>query len=889
MSTTAPAAPPTGGFPFYYGLVVDKLIVALQVAFWWIALVPLILWAFLRTLLLYALMFGLLIVPIVLTTAFGAALFLIAIYWTPSISIALVQMAPLMAALLELGAFALSIGWFIMIVLIDLWNILIPLFVVFFIYFVHFLLTVITLIVRQLTSTDLTALFESLIEVGFFFADLIVITLTVIVSVLPAALTITITIARPLLLLLFRVIIFLFPAIQFLLLTLFQLLPAVFFSVLKLVRVFRSLLRSDTAFDTDIASSSPRYQAGQDAFFNALVSAGQERDWEAGLNELDVILRGQANMPDYSHLPDPLANAADRRKRRSLDSGDDDYLPTSRGSLHKRWRGDKDIESSSRERGVPHDADREWAQRSDTAHVAGTALLDGFHSVLDTAAPLHVHQRLFNDAADRLVGVFSGFKTARQALDHYNQNYGHPALWLAHHAPDLFGTPLGRAIRESNPDDEYNAGWTHHEWRRAGYPPVDSDHPRADEINRALIEHRQAIVTYNRKRAAEVNRTVTRLDFSPVQTPDIGLPSGQVPLPFEVQVVIGSNCFARPKFILCLPRPKPRRFTAPELLIPTNLPDASTCPGFIAPPNPADGLDKVLIEMFNPWIALRNSWTYFRYVLSAFANVFYSINEQTISNPWLYWFFDLLALNDISEEPLTLEDLICLIPFSWYPFYIITIALGAIAIALPLIWLVFSLISYLLMPFQKTWAAVHGLLMYYDTTGTRVRVLEPRRIDDIAQQKWWRERAALREGYGRGELQRGVGNRDVAGMAERAHSRPYTEDRIAGELDQMGPDEAHRLFQMEQEALLSERLRDQARDQVHRMNQHMHRIGALTPHAHIGVAGSSRVHMSRTMRQCALPPHTSTLADAADRMRNLQVALGHRPLSDSVPVTEMWE
>ena len=903
-TTTTTAMSSGAAFPFYYGLVIDKVIVGGQILFWWLITIPLIIWAFVRTALLYALLFGILLVPIVLTSLVGLFLFLVAVYWTPSISVALTTIAPLIAAGVEIGVFALNVAWFILIVLVDLWNILIPLFVVIFIYTIHFFLTVVTLVVDELagiTSSrarspsdklagNLTTLFSELIDVAFFFADIVVTVLTVVVAVLPAALTLTITIAQPLLLLFFQTVVFVFQAVQFILLTLFRLLPSVFFSVLKLVRVFSSLLRSvpvvgptaarfsglnDDRDNYEPASGSPRYQAGMDAYFNALVGEASDKDWGGALATMNDIVAAQQDMPDYSHLSNPFG---DERKRKRSDGS---LLPQSRGSLHARWRGNASDTMREQRRRMYHD--EELYMRGERAHVLGTALLEGMHSVLDTSAPLHTHHELMTRTLDKAAQVFGGHKSARDALNDYNSRYGHPALWLAHRVPDLHDSWLGRIVRESNPDDEFNAGHSHHEWRRAGYPPVEG-HPNAETVNHALVQHRASIVAYGRKRAAEADRRA-RLDFVVVQPPDTGLPEGDVPLPFEMPVILGSDCFrSRPKFILCLPRPANRRFKAPDILIPTNLPDAATCPGFVPPPTPDQGLATVLAEMLNPITAIRNTWTWLRYVLSAFANVFYSINEQTITNPWLSWFFDLLSLNDISEDPLELDDLICLIPYAWYPFYLATISIAVIGFLLPLLWLVFSLIVYILLPFRRTWALVSRLLLYYELTAERVEVLDTRNTVDVARQKWWRDQTVMREGRGRAELEPGANAQDVVGEYERLRSQPFTEQRVSDELNGMNIDQLHRLYTIKKDVAKARRGHAESRGRVQAIVGALHSMGALSPD--VRNVAQARVHMSRMLRAHPLPTHTSTLAFTQDRLRNMEVALGHRPLDDAVPLTD---
>ena len=894
-SSTGTAPAPGASFPFFYGLVIDKVIVAGQILFWWLITIPLIIWAFVRTALLYALLFAVLLVPIVLTSLVGLFLFLTAVYWTPSISVALTTIAPLIAAAVEIGVFGLNFAWFILIALVDLWNILIPLFVVIFIYVMHFLLTVITEVIGSLAgvsfsrsrgiggndlSGGITALFTALIEVAFFFADIIVIVLTTVVSVLPGALTVTITIARPLLLLFFQTVAFIFQAIQFLLLRFFKVFPVILASVQKLVRVFRSLLRSvglaDSYMDDDdLASGSPRYQAGMDAFFNTLVKHGSGTDLDGALASMDDITRAQETMVDYSHLPDPL-DTSNNRRHRTVDA-------KPRGSLHARWRGNtSDTMHAQRER-MFHDD--ELYSRGEHAHIMGSAVLEGFHSLLDTSPPLHTHQELMTRTLDKAAQMFGGYKSAAHALDDYNSRYGHPALWLAHKVPDLHGSWLGRIVRESNPDDPFNAGHSHHDWRRAGYPPVE-DHPNAEHVNRALIEHQPRIVAYGRKRAAEADRRA-RLDFVVVQPPDTGLPEGDVPLPFEMPVILGSDCFrSKPKFILCLPRPGNRRFTAPDILIPSNLPDAATCPGFVAPPSPDEGLSAVLAAMFNPITAIRNTWTWLRYVLSAFANVFYSINEQSLSNPWLAWLFNLLSLNDISEEPLELDDLICLIPYAWYPFYLATITIAAIGLLLPMLWLVFSLIVYILLPFRKTWYLVSRLLLYYELTAERVEVLDTRNTVDVARQKWWRDRSVMREGQNRAELEPGTNAQDVVGEYERLRSQPFTEQRVSEELSAMDVEQLHRLYTIKKDVSDARRGHAQARSRVAALVGALHSMGALSPA--VRNAASARVHMSRVLRAHPLPTHTSTLAFTQDRLRNMEVALGHRPLDDAVPLTD-WQ
>lgn len=885
MSTTTTPAVSGAGFPFYYGLVVDKLIVGAQIVFWWLITIPLIIWAFVRTALLYTLLLAVLLVPIILTFTVGLFLFLVAVYWTPAISIALTNLAPLIAAAVEVGVFGLNIAWFILIALVDLWNILIPLFVVFFIYTVHFTLTVITLVVRQLRSTEITALFNELIEVGFFFADLIVIVCTTIVSVLPAALTLTISVAQPLLVLFFRVIVFLFPAFQFLLLTLFQLLPAVFFSVLKLVRVFRSLLRDAPVVGAvvgsmlgpdDEASNSPRYKAGTDAYFNALVKEAEGKDWEGALDAMDQIVRAQETMPDYSHLSNPFDPGSNRKRRRS----DDSPLPVSRGSLHKRWRGNET--DTLHEQHARMWDDEALYSRSERAHILGTAVLEGMHSVMDTAAPLHTHREMMTRALDKSAELFGGYKSVWHALDDYNLRYGHPALWLAHRVPDLHGSWLGRIVRESNPDDPFNAGQTHHEWRRSGYPPV-KDHPNAEHVNRAISENQARVVAYGRKRGQQ------RLDFVPVQVPDTGLPEGDVPLPFEMPVVLGTDCFrSNPKFILCLPRPKPRTFKAPDILIPTSLPDAETCAGFVPPPDPSKGLDAVLWAMFNPITAIRNTWNYIRYILSAFANVVYAINEETVSNPWLAWLLELVGL--VTDDPLELEDLICLIPYAWYPFYTAIVVIAFIGLLLPFLWLIFSLVVYILLPFRKTWALVSRLLLYYELTAERVEVLDTRDTADVARQKWWREKAVLREARGRAELEPGSNARDIVGQYERMRSRPFTEQRVADDFNAMDIEQLHRLHTINREVEDARRQRDLWASQVRSVVDNMHHMGALSPY--VRHQSHARSHMSRFVQQwlgsTALPSHTATLAYSHDRLRNMEVALGHRPLDEAVPLTD-WD
>lgn len=854
------------GFPFYYGLVIDKLIVGIQIAFWWIITIPLIIWAFVRTILIYLLLFGVLLVPILIGLALGTFLFLVTLYWVPAVSVALTTLAPLIAAGVEVGVLALNIGWFILIALVQLWNILIPLFVLVFIYTIHFILTVITLITKELTSTQLTSLFSQLIEVAFFFADLIVIVLHVIVSILPAALTLTISIAFPLLVLLFKTVVFLFPAVEFLLLTLFKLLPAVFMSVLKLVKIFANLLRSaPTNYDAP-ASGSPRYQQGIDEYFNTMVVHGRDSDWDGATSTISGIVDAHQLMPDYSYISDPFSSSANKRRRRD----DGSELPTNRGSLHSRWRGNATDTMHAQRQRMWHDA--EFYTRHEHSLIFTTSITNGLHAVMDTTPPLHTHMELMQRSFDKVAQTLFGYQTAEHALRDYNTRYGHPAMFIAHHAPDLHGSWLGKLVRSANPADEFNIGMSHHEWRRAGYPPVEG-HPNAEHINRELVRHQQQILEYNRKLMQQSRSTV-------VQAPDLGLPNGTVPMPFEMPVILGSDCFkSNPKFILCLPNPKPRRFVAPEIVIPSNLPDPATCPGFVAPPSdPADWA-----QMFNPVTIIKNTWTYFRYILSISSSVVVAINKQYANYGWVTRFFGSLTISGSTGEPLTVEEVLCLIPYAWYPFIAFVAVTGAIVIGLPLIWLFFSLIVYILLPFRYTWVLVHRLLLYYRITAERVQVLDTQGTVDVARQKWWRERTVLRESSGRAESMPGSRPTDVVGSYEQMRSQPYT-NMVDAQIDAMDVAQLHRLYTARKDAHEANEQRKVASSRLTSLIGALHGMGALSHH--IRMRSESRRHMTIFTRNHNLLPHTSTLAYARDRLTNIEVALGHRPLDEAIPITD---
>lgn len=882
-----------GAFPWYYGMVFDKLVVAAKIAFWWLVTIPLIVWAVVRTVLVAVLMFAVLLVPLILTTAIGLLLFLTAVYWTPVISVALTQVAPLIAAAVKIGVFGLNVAWFILIVLVDLWNILIPLFVVIFIYAVHFVLTVVTLIVRQLSPTDLSSLFSELIETASFFADLIVIVFTVIVSVLPQALTLTITVARPLLLFFFQVIVFLFPAVQFIFLTLFKFLPAVFFSVLKLVRIFSNLLRAVPVAGAMLSytppSESPRYEHGVAEYFDSMMEKAHGLDWQGAIDSMEAIRAGQDQMPDYSHLPDPFDTSANKRRRRS--GGVD--LPSSRGSLLKRFKATPQTCENGTDarlfasRSLYYDDtdDTAYTTRQERAHIVGTALLDGVHAVADTAAPLHTHIELMKRTLDSGASVLFGYQSAAHALDDYNRRYGHPMQLLLAHTPDLHDSWLGRAVRASNPDDPYNAGMSFHEWRRAGYPPVQ-DHPHERTANELLERHRPQIMEHRRKMMRQdADRAAGKRAV--VQPPNTGLPSGDVPMPFEMPIVLGADCFrSRPKFILCLPRPSPRRFRAPDLLIPTNLPDAATCPGFIAPPNPDDGTATIAREMFHPWTAIRNSWAYARYLLSAFASAFYFVNQQTISSPWAGWFFDVLTLGDSKDEPLSTAELFCLIPFAWYPFYLAGLVVGAIGVGLPLLWLAISLVIYTTLPLRKTYALISGLLLFYRVSGDRLTVLKTRSSVEVSRQRWLRDRAVMHESEGRMPALPGRGPpNDAVGQYEHLRSLQFDDDTL-GISAEVSTEKVFRLHGVVGEVVRHTHRHNDAVARVHGLIEQAHAMGALS--RRVQSMNDARVHMTQWMQHGPLMPHTNTLAHTQDMLCNAEAALGHRPITDAVPLAH-WE
>lgn len=858
-------------FPWYYGYAFDKLIVGFKVAFLWLATIPLIIYAILRTVVLYILIFAALIVPLILAALIGIVFFGVALYWTPSISIAVTQLAPLIAAGVEIGAFVLTLGWTIMIVLIDLWDILAPLAVVFFIYFVHIALTVLHEIIDQLTSDEITSLFNHLIEISTFFADVITITLTTLISLLPAALKLTIQVLQPLLKLLFKVMPILLDAMEFLLIAFIKIFPPILMAVVRLVKFFSSLLRSVVPLPSD----SSRYSAGVDGFFNTLVQESEGRDYQHALDLMDRIARGQQSMIDYSHVPDPLHTSRAR--------SDTSARRKTRGSLLERWH---ESNSTRHERRGADDL----YLRADRAFIIGSAVSEGFHAMMDTAAPAHAHLDMMTDAFDRLAHRFGGFSSARQAIKHYHTRYGHPARWLAHQVPDLYGSWLGRAIRESNPDDPANKGMSHHEWRRAAYPPV-SGHPNEEQVNRMIRDSQPDIIAHDRKlsqqtRDATVDLrdpvTGRKINLTPVQTPNTGIPDGEVPLPFEIPVVIGSNCYtSTPKFILCIPRPKPRRFKAPEILIPTNLAAADTCVGFIPPPDINDGWRVVLREMFNPITAVRNTWTYARYILSSSSGIFYSINRQTVASPWLGRFFSLFALNDLSDRPLQLEQMICLIIYPWYPYYVLLLLL-LLPLLIPLVWLVISVISYIAYASRRTIQLVRGLLLYYNLTAGRVEVLDERGAVDVAQQKWWRERSVIRDARGRAETQPGTRAHDVVGDYERMRSNTYTEERVESDLNTMDSVQLLGLYTVQRDLPEWQRLHDRTLDQMNAMVNQLHVMGALSPH--VRSADDARRHMSVLMRAQPLASHTSTLAHVHDTLHNVEVALGHRPLEDAVPL-----
>ena len=846
----------TGVYPVWYGHPVDKIIAALGIAFWWIITIPLILWAFLRTILLYIFLASVLVVPATFAFFVGTTLFALTIYWTPAVAVALQTFIPLITAFVTIGTFAFNILWFLLIALVDLWNILIPLFVVFFIHVIHLFLTVVTRVVQKLAlgrnrdaGENLTSFFSDLIGVSAFFADIVVIVLTVIISVLPSALSLTILAARPLLIFFFQIVQFVVPAIEFLFLLVAKLLPAIIFSLIKLVRVFRSVLRSD---DTWEVSDHPKYQMGVDSYFNALVSSLSDVHLERAFAYTDEISRGYDLMPDYSHISDPL----DRRRGEHL-------------SLHARIISRSENTS-------------EFATRSDDSYfrarngeIFGDALSSGFHAMLDTMPSLDAHLSLIGTTIDRLALHVSGHSTALEALSTYNTRYGHPALLLAHVVPDIHGSWLGRIVRDSNPDDPFNQGMTHHEWRRSGYPPVEQ-HANTMEANTQIRNGAQQISLYQRKRMQQ-----ERIQTVPVQAPDTGLPEGEIPLPFEMPVILGSDCFrSRPKFILCLPRPGNRKFKAPEILVPVNLPDPGTCKGFVAPPDSTDGLNTILLEMFNPITAIRNTWTYFRYVLSAFSNVFYAINEQTITNPWLAWLFDLLSLNDISEEPLTTAELICLIPYAWYPFYT-AILLTLPLLAIPFLWLLLSLLIYIGLPLFMTYQIVRNLLRYYQENPQRIEVLEPIDDTELAQQKWRREVDVLRESRGRADRPVGTLPNDVPAQYGSLGLRPYKTELTGDSIDGMSRHD--RLLYLttlgHAESAFDEHRTVQ--DRVQAVAMGLHRMGALSPHIH--TAGQARRHMAYFARGHPLIAHTSTIAHSRDLLTNLEVALGHRPIEHAVP------
>jgi len=704
------------------------------------------------------------------------------------------------------------------------------------------------------------------VEVGFFFADVLVAVANVIISVIPAALTLLVRVTTPLLLLFFKAVPILLPVFTFIVTTMFKILPPIIFALLALVRMFSSLLR---ALPIEVPSESPRYQHGVNAFFNGLVTNGREVQWDKAYLEVQSVSTQVDSLDDYSHIANPFEDLGDTSRRSAPDwTG----RPSNRGSLHKRYRDWRDAELRKRSR---YDEHRERAR---VAESVTARVIDSMHTVVDSAAPAHVHVAMVGNALDHAAVQLLGYRSAWHALEDYNARYGHPAMVVLAHTPDLYNSVLGRMIRGSAQDDD---GMSHHEWRRAGYPPVQN-HPNGDHINREITRH-----------AREIEERRRKIQTTPVQVNDTGIPQGTVPMPFEMPVLLGSNCYtSKPKFILCLPVPKPRHFKTPDLMVPTNLLTTDMCPGFVPPPSYTDGVSKVFREMFNPITAIRNSWNIVRYLVSASASLLFSLNSITVNNALIGRFFDLFLINSPIDGPITTAELLCIIPYAWYPVWLASAAFLAFVFAVPILWLLWSLIVYTLLPIAQTIRWRNRLMAYYWGTAKTESTYRTRKPLTVAEQRWAREVSVRSEDRGFAAVPRGAVTTRPDEAYELLENTTFSAIGAA-----LGDDAASlpRTTTPEQVVALicAERERNRARRELARRHalvaaliDSAHRMGALS--SSVTTPGEARRHMSAFGRAHPIASHAATITHARDVITNVEVNLGHRAQSEAVMLAE-WE
>jgi len=713
----APDYPAGRSYPFWFGTPLDKPIIFLFVLASWLLVIPLLLWVAVRTLLVYALTALVLFLPLSIAAVVGTTLFLITLYWTPASSLALTTFAPLIQAGIIIGVFALNLFWFFMVFGVQTWNEAAPTITVLLIQGVQLILSVVIKVTEELTGADIGALFADLLELVWFFTDIVIIILTELAKALPSMLKIVIKVARPIFQLLLKTIPILQPLLEFLFNDLIKILPPILRSVAKLVRHFRALLRGVTVASA-LASRvglSPqldaRYSEGVQVYFNTLVDHGSTVEWDTHATAAESIAAIAYSLPT-------IASSADIMKPRGLSE------PPPQRSLYGRFLSSR-VSVVANASNDHHETVRraltdeafagELEDRAMRIEVASRAVVDSLHAAIDVSPSLETHMgnvgAMFSGFSRR-----AGYRDVWHALDDYKTRFGHPAHVLVAVVPDLYQSEFGRMLAGADAEHPDYGSDTYHAWRRT--PSTVTGSPNAHAINRMLVAHMKQ----------------RKVQTSPVDVSGYNLPSGTVPFPWELPVIIDANCFSKPKFILCLPEPKPRTFKAPTLLIPVDIVDLSQCKGYVAPPTSWDDAWK----MFNPWTAIRNTWATLQYILGAFVDLMFSFNAASVNNPILGAIADLFVIQDPAKGGITTEQLICVFGYLWYPFYLFVLTWGAIFAVLPLLWALWSIIVIFLFPFRVMSRWVRKLINFYAGVDHEARVYRLVSTRDVAKKMYAR-------------------------------------------------------------------------------------------------------------------------------------------------------
>lgn len=684
--------PSSSGRPLWVGTALDKIAITIVPIAQFIITIPLLIWALIVAVVSAIASFVANAYVWLIMFAIWITLLFVVILWDPLIGVILQALWPVFQFWLFAIFVLINVLYIILITLIVLWNSLVPLLTLVVVYCVDFFLTCMHLLANLMKNEEMTQLFYDSMEIAWFYVDIGLNTMLLVLGVLPANLTAVVNSINAVLYYAFKAVSFLAPLVAWVFFTLWRILPPILHALQRLVHtahsvlgvgafVSRSLLSFDNSAFPGSGGSSSRYDDSIHAFASELIHHGQFVEWDKHLESLNNLtsLMDSSAAPAYLHLDDlflssssphlasgpPVALAFDElrplhvrfRQRGALwhaELHDDRIHLTSAESTHTRAVRALNEHATAYNNAQRHSlyvsspaaAARESGNRAvfdelNERFVRGSraveAVTQSLHSVIDRAPPLSSHIDAVKRTADGVAKHF-GFSSGWHALDHYQRNYRSAWHLLESVVPDVTEHPMFKMIIDANPEQNRDHRMWHFEWKRS-MTPVSGFH-----------------------NSAEINRAISW------QNPQ----TEQASVPTLIPPTVVADCYTtHPRNILCIPVPPPKlRFREPIFKVPTDL--SRDCPCFRPVPNLlADGTYSVW-KFLNPIDVVVDTYCWVKIFLGFFVTVVLFFDHALIKYPVLSTIINFFFIfQDPKKGPLDTNLALCLLAFVFYPYTVV--------------------------------------------------------------------------------------------------------------------------------------------------------------------------------------------------------------------------